>query len=100
MCIGQLKRREFIRRRVLAVRRSGAAERAPSAGVPRPRAMIRSRCFTQASRWRSPRAARRSAHCAAAALKCTRFGGIIGTPARAEVEALLSEQGCRSLDGR
>ena len=27
---------------------------------------------------------------AAAALKCTRFGGIIGAPARAEVEALLS----------
>jgi sulfofructose kinase len=30
---------------------------------------------------------------AAAALKCTRFGGIIGTPARAEVEALLGTQG-------
>jgi sugar/nucleoside kinase (ribokinase family) len=29
---------------------------------------------------------------AAAALKCTRFGGIIGTPARAEVEALLGAQ--------
>jgi sugar/nucleoside kinase (ribokinase family) len=28
---------------------------------------------------------------AAAALKCTRFGGISGTPARAEVEALLAQ---------
>jgi sulfofructose kinase len=37
---------------------------------------------------------------AAAALKCTRFGGIVGTPARREVEALLSAQGCRPLDGR
>jgi len=28
----------------------------------------------------------------AAALKCTRFGGIAGTPARAEVERLLAAQ--------
>jgi sulfofructose kinase len=29
---------------------------------------------------------------AAAALKCTRFGGIAGTPTRAEVEAFLALQ--------
>jgi sulfofructose kinase len=30
---------------------------------------------------------------AAAALKCTRFGGISGTPTRADVEAFLAAQG-------
>ena len=49
--------------------------------------------FTAALPWRWPRAATRSSAmrfgAAAAALKCTRFGGISGTPGRAEVEALL-----------
>ena len=49
---------------------------------------------TAALRWRWPRAGTRSPPCAsaaaAAALKCTRFGGISGTPRRAEVEALLA----------
>ena len=37
---------------------------------------------------------------AAAALKCTRFGGIVGTPTRAEVEGLLSTQAANSMRAR
>jgi sulfofructose kinase len=40
---------------------------------------------------RSEREAMRFA-AAAAALKCTRYGGILGAPARAEVEAFLAQQ--------
>jgi sulfofructose kinase len=43
--------------------------------------------FGLAEGWDEPRAIRFSA--AAAAIKCTRFGGRLGAPTRAEVEALL-----------
>ena len=82
------------RRRAVAARR-GAVRRLPVFAVAGGRHARRRRRLPRrlrAGAGRGPRRGRGHALCAPPrpALKCTRFGGISGTPARAEVEAFLA----------